>query len=327
MDGWIKLHRKIIESAIWDKPPLYMKVWMYLLVSAQHAPYKGLQRGQMSMSIPDIIEGCKWRVGARTERPTKDQIYQIIDWLRKPDEGGHESNAKATMITTTKATHGMLIEVVNYAVYQDSIEDESNGESNDETDTKPAREQREPNNINKNVKNVKNDKNEQEEKNKKPTSRKNADRVYSEDDRVYKLAKRFHELAFENAVELGTSHLIKEPNFQKWADTFRLILERDKIPESELGEVIKYGLNENFYRTIIFSPNNLREHYPQILTKMRAQQKQLKPAYSPSGKPKIEITKNEAGTDRDLEEYEKGMQKAREMKAARERAQKEGTYR
>lgn len=159
MDGWIKLHRKIIESAIWDKPPLYLKVWMYLLISAQHAQYKGLKRGQISTSIPDIIEACKWHVGARVERPTKDQVYQVLSFLRKPDGGGHESDTEATMIATTKATHGMLVEVLNYSVYQDSGEDESNDEGNDETDAKPTREQRQPNNINKNVKN---DKNEQE---------------------------------------------------------------------------------------------------------------------------------------------------------------------
>lgn len=320
MDGWIKLHRKIIESTIWDKPPLYLKVWMYLLISAQHAQYKGLKRGQISTSIPDIIEACKWHVGARVERPTKDQVYQVLSFLRKPDEGGHESDTEATMITTTKATHGMLVEVLNYNVYQDSDENESNDESNDETDTKPAREQRQPNNINKNVKN---DKNEQEKEFKKSSSQKNAKRVYSEDDRVYKLAKRFHELAYENALQLGTSHLIKEPNFQKWADTFRLILERDKIPEAELGEVIKYGLNENFYRTIIFSPTNLREHYPKILTHMRAQQQPKQSSSTSGGKPKLEITTNAGAESVSPEEFELAMQRARDMKAARERERME----
>lgn len=324
MDGWIKLHRKIIESTIWDKPPLYLKVWMYLLISAQHAQYKGLKRGQISTSIPDIIEACKWHVGARVERPTKDQVYQVLSFLRKPDGGGHESDTEATMIATTKATHGMLVEVLNYSVYQDSGEDESNDEGNDETDTKPAREQRQPNNINKNVKN---DKNEQEKELKKSSSQKNAKRVYSEDDRVYKLAKRFHELAYENALQLGTSHLIKEPNFQKWADTFRLILERDKIPEVELGEVIKYGLNENFYRTIIFSPANLREHYPKILTHMRTQRQTKRTGNTTSGKPLLEITTNDGAELPSAEEHEKAMQKARDMKAAREREQKEAKYR
>ncbi|SDJ98468.1 hypothetical protein SAMN05421868_1741, partial [Paenibacillus naphthalenovorans] len=155
--GCILLARKIIESAIWEKPPLYLKVWVYLLTKAQHSEYKGLQRGYLRTSIPDIIDGCKWKVGARTEKPTKDQIYQILEWLRKPNEGGHGSNAKATMITTTKATHGLLIGIDNYGFYQDFRNYESNDEGNDENLTEPARKQRQPDNINKNVNNDKND--------------------------------------------------------------------------------------------------------------------------------------------------------------------------
>ncbi|ARF70382.1 hypothetical protein B7C51_19285 [Paenibacillus larvae subsp. pulvifaciens] len=66
------------------------------------------------------------------------------------------------MITTTKATQGILINISNYGIYQEFEEYESNDEGNDEKATKQPRKQRQPNNINKNVKN---DKNEQEEKN------------------------------------------------------------------------------------------------------------------------------------------------------------------
>ncbi|WP_337033240.1 hypothetical protein [Paenibacillus illinoisensis] len=268
MDGWISLHRKLIESEIWEKPPLYIKVWVFLLLSAQHSNYKGLKPGQVRTSIPEIIDACKWRVGARIERPTKDQIYQIIEWLRKPNEGVHESNAKATMITTTKATQGMLINISNYAVYQDSDRDESNDESNDEKATNPLRKQRTPNNINNNVNNNNNEQ-QKEDKRKTPKSPK---RTYSEDDRNYKLAKRFHELAYENAVEIGTAHLIENPNLQNWANTFRLMIEKDKLQETEIGEVVRFALRiDPFYQTIIFSPDNLRKQYRAILTKMKTQ--------------------------------------------------------
>lgn len=157
--GYILLSRKIIESEIWQKPPLYLKVWIYLLTSAQHKEYKGLRRGQVRTSIPQIIEACSWKVGFRTERPSKDQIYQILSWLREVGKGAHEADTrattKATMITTTRATHGILINVDNYSFYQDSknyeSNDEGNDEGNDEDDTKPD-------NTNKNDKNVKNDK-------------------------------------------------------------------------------------------------------------------------------------------------------------------------
>lgn len=261
MDGWISLHRKLIESEIWEKPPLYIKVWIYLLLSAQHSDYKGLKRGQVRTSIPEIIEACKWRVGARVERPTKDQIYQVIEWLRKPNEGVHESNAKATMITTTKATQAMIVTISNYADYQDRALNESNGEGNDEKATNQLREQRQPNNINNNDNNDNKD-------NKEPSTPKNPKRIYSEDELYYRLAKRFHELAYKNAQDNGTAHLIKEPNFQSWADTFRLMFEKDGVKENEIGNVVKYALSDHFYQTIIFSPKNLRKHYRAILTKM-----------------------------------------------------------
>ena len=160
--GYIIISRNIIESEIWDKPPLYIKVWLYLLTRAQHTNYKKLKRGQLVTSIPEIIEACSWKVGFRTERPTKDQVYQVLSWLRKPDEAGDESNTSATMITTTKATHGLLVNIDNYDFYQTSKNYESNNDSDNEEDTKATREQRQSNNINKNVKNEKNEKNKEQ---------------------------------------------------------------------------------------------------------------------------------------------------------------------
>jgi hypothetical protein len=158
--GYIILSRKIIESEIWDKPPLYLKVWIYLLTRAQHKEFRKLKRGQLFVSIPEIQDACSWYVGFRKERPTKDQIYQIIDWLRKPNEAVHEAGTKATMITTTKATQGLLINIDNYGFYQNPKNYESNDEDNDEKVMRATREQREPNNINKNVKNAENEKKE-----------------------------------------------------------------------------------------------------------------------------------------------------------------------
>jgi hypothetical protein len=176
--GYIIVSRRIVDSEIWDKPPLYAKVWMYLLVRAQHADFKKLKRGQLFTSIPEIIEACSWRVGFRIEKPTKDQIFQIIDWLRKPNEAVDEALKKATMITTRKATQGLLINIDNYDFYQTSTNYESNDESNNEEPMKATREQRQPDNINKNDKNVKNEKNAN--KNNIPLEIKNFRLRYSE---------------------------------------------------------------------------------------------------------------------------------------------------
>jgi hypothetical protein len=155
--GYILISRKVIESEIWDKPPLYIKVWIYLLAKAQHSNFKKLKRGQLFTSIPEIIEACSWKVGYRREKPTKDQIYQVIDWLRKGAESHYESETQATMITTTKATQGLLINIDNYCFYQTSKNYESNVEGNDEEVTRAPRKQRQPDNINKKDKECKNE--------------------------------------------------------------------------------------------------------------------------------------------------------------------------
>jgi DNA replication protein DnaD len=149
MDGWIKLHRKLLESEIMQKPALFLKVFVWLILKAQHEDYGGLKRGQGKTSIPDIIEAMKYKVGYRMERPTKKEIFGIIDWLRNPHEGNHEGD----MIVTTKVTNGFTYNIVKYEYYQD---DEAH-EGNNEGLTKVQRRSNKGNNLyNKNDKNVRN---------------------------------------------------------------------------------------------------------------------------------------------------------------------------
>lgn len=157
LGGYILLSRKIIESEIWNKPPLYLKIWIYLLSKAQHQQYKGLKRGQLRTSIPEIMEECSWFVGFRKVKPTKDQVYNVLNWLRKVSESNDESNTNTSMITTTKATHGLVITIVNYNVYQNPKNYESNYQDNNEEVTKAERKQRQPNNTNNNDNNENND--------------------------------------------------------------------------------------------------------------------------------------------------------------------------
>lgn len=156
--GYILLSRKLVESEIWDKPPLYLKVWIYILTKAQHKPYKNFDRGELLISIPELIDACSYKVGYRIEKPTKSQIFNILEWLRNSNEGANEDDTKDTMINTTKTTRGMVVKVCNYNVYQDPKKYEHNSEGNDEDSTKTTMPKRQADTINKNVKNVKNDK-------------------------------------------------------------------------------------------------------------------------------------------------------------------------
>lgn len=125
--GYVLLPRIILDSPIMNKPPLYYKVWEYLLLNAQHRDYKGLKRGQLFTSIPRIQEAMSWTSGFRKETPSKKQIFGILEWLRNPNGG----NAEVTMIVTTKVTHGMIVTICHYNDFQDSSAYEGNNEGND----------------------------------------------------------------------------------------------------------------------------------------------------------------------------------------------------
>lgn len=251
--GYIIISRNIVESEIWDKPPLYIKVWLYLLTRAQYSDYKKLKRGQLITSIPEIIEACSWKVGFRKEKPTKDQVFQVLEWLRKPHETVDETVTKATMITTTKATHGLLINIDNYDFYQSS----KNYESNNEGEAKATREQRQPNNINKNDKNVKNEKNN-------TVSVQQAEQFES-------WWNLYGKKQGKKNCQTKFYQLLKEVDYQTIEDGTKRYLEQRKYLES-IGEFVPQQKNPLTF----LNGEHFRDEYEQITTKT-----QTAPRYKP----------------------------------------------
>ncbi|PCJ15231.1 MAG: hypothetical protein COB02_18260 [Candidatus Cloacimonadota bacterium] len=168
--GYILISRSTIESEIWTKPALYIKVWLYLIIKAQHKDFRNLKRGQLRTSIREVQDACSHDVGFRREVPSYKKIRSIFDWLRKThegvSEGQHERTIKGTMIGTTKGTQGILVTIDKYSTYQDPSYYEGQHEGHNESLMKVnmngQRRAREGQDINKNEKN---DKNEEEKNN------------------------------------------------------------------------------------------------------------------------------------------------------------------
>jgi len=256
--GYILLSRKIIESEIWDKPPLYLKVWIYILSKVQHKPYKNLGRGQTFINISEIIEACSYKVGYRTEKPTKKQIFGILEWLRNPNEGVHEGNNEGNMIVTTKVTHGMVLEVLNYNVYQDPKNYEGNNEEPTKVTTNGQRREQQGNNNNKNVKNDKNDKKEIKDSPKQ---------AYDESSVFYKLAIYFLEQIRNN----NPDH--KHPNLQKWSDDIRKMIELDKRTTEQIEYLICWVQQDDFEAANVLSPGKLRTRFDSLIMKVKQEKK------------------------------------------------------
>ena len=75
VEGWIKKWRKETESAIWDKPPLYYKVWNWILMNVDYTT------GKLTRSSPQIAEAVQWDENNAVVIPHRETISRIIRWL------------------------------------------------------------------------------------------------------------------------------------------------------------------------------------------------------------------------------------------------------
>lgn len=119
--GYIRAYRKTLDSPIWQYPPLYYKVWCYILYTVNWEltliPGQGnmgvwLSPGMMPCSADSIAEGLKWRDGGRGRRyhrPARNTIDKIIYWLNSQN-----------MIQLNRDHIGTLIIVNNWHSYQSS---------------------------------------------------------------------------------------------------------------------------------------------------------------------------------------------------------------
>jgi hypothetical protein len=125
--GYILFARKTFDGMLMNKPPLYLKLWIWMLCQANFRNRNKLMRGQFVTSISEMRDAMSYKVGFRKKRPSIDQI-----------RSAYEAFMKATMITTTKTTRGMIITILNYDYYQNPKNYEAHNETHDEASMKPT---------------------------------------------------------------------------------------------------------------------------------------------------------------------------------------------
>lgn len=121
-EGWITLHRKIINNWLWENKPFsYGQAWIHLLLSANHKDrdifFEGnvitIKRGSFLTSIL--------------------KLSSIFGWDRKKTSRFLNLLENQKMITTNRTTHGTTIYIVNYGFFQDLMT--TNGATNSTTDS------------------------------------------------------------------------------------------------------------------------------------------------------------------------------------------------
>lgn len=138
MEGWIKLHRKVLENPLIMKDKDYLAVWIYLLLNATHKEYDVLFEGKrIALKEGQLIMGRK----SVSEKLKVDESK--VQRILKSFENEHQIEQQTT-------SRNRLVSIVNWNEYQQNeqqIEQQVN--NNCTTDEQQM-------NTNKNVKNNKN---------------------------------------------------------------------------------------------------------------------------------------------------------------------------
>lgn len=95
--GFILLARQLLNSEIWQKPPEYLKVFIYILLNVNHKDTKLFPKGSNFFNFSNIeIKGV-----------SQNQIYDFLRWAKN-----------SGVLTTKKTTRGCVLEVNNYSYFQ-----------------------------------------------------------------------------------------------------------------------------------------------------------------------------------------------------------------
>lgn len=153
-NGWIKLHRKMLDNPIIMKDADHLAIWMYLLLNATHAEYPALFKGQKIMLQPgQLITGRKSIAEKLVINESK--VRRVLDSFESDQQ-----------IDRQRSNQNTLISLLNWDKYQCFDQQSDQPAANQ----RPTSDQRVTTNKNvKNIKNVKNNKLYKKTTRKEPT--------------------------------------------------------------------------------------------------------------------------------------------------------------
>lgn len=242
MQGFISIHRKLMDNPIWCDP-YYLKLWMYCLFKASHKEHEQLvgnqiiqlKRGQYVTGRFSLAE--EMNTGMKPKQKMNDKT-----WWR------HLENLEKWGMLTIKSTNKYSIVTIDkYELYQDVF----NKTDHQMSSSCPSNvHQMSTNN------NVNNDNKEKRHK-----------QVYDESSSFYQLAEMFYQEILTNNAEY------KKPNLQTWADDIRKMIEIDERTEEQIKYLIKWVQQDSFEMVNVLSPAKLRKRFDQLVLKVKQEKK------------------------------------------------------
>lgn len=142
MDGWIKLHRKLLDNPIVCKDAEHMAVWIYLLLHAAHEEKAAVFKGEKIILQPGQLITGRLKI-AETLHINESKVKRILTAFKSDQQIDQQTTNKNSLIT-----------VLRWHVYQKS--DQQNDQPM--TSKRPASDQQLTTNKNKRTKELKKEK-------------------------------------------------------------------------------------------------------------------------------------------------------------------------
>ena len=139
-NGWIKLHRKLLDNPVVMKDSDHLAVWIYLLLNASHTEYPVLFGGKkISLKAGQLITGRKSI--ASTLGISESKVRRILDLFEIDQQ-----------IDRQRSNKNSLVSILNWDKYQifDQQIDQQATNKRPTSDQQPT-----TNKNNKNIKNIK----------------------------------------------------------------------------------------------------------------------------------------------------------------------------
>ena len=101
MEGWIKVHRKVLDNPVISKDADYLAVWIYLLLNATHKEVSAIFKGKKILLIPgQLITGRKSI--SEDLSISESKIYRILNDFKSEQQIEQQTSNKNSLITILK---------------------------------------------------------------------------------------------------------------------------------------------------------------------------------------------------------------------------------
>ncbi|MCY9512378.1 conserved phage C-terminal domain-containing protein [Paenibacillus larvae] len=224
MDGWIKLHRKILDNPIVCKDSDYAAVWMYLLLNATHKEHPVLFAGKRITLHPgQLITGRK--AISEKFKISESKVQRILKSFENEQQIEQQNSNKNRLIT-----------ILSWSDYQSDEQQTEQQVNNKRTTTEQQ--------VNTN-KNVKNDKNVEEQKNNNIPFSEIIDYLNSKAGTKYrvntKATQRHISARWKEGYKLDDFKTVIDKKVQEWKGTQ---MEQYLRPETLFGTKFESYLNQ-----------------------------------------------------------------------------------